>query len=140
MKKGDLDLAERKFRRALAARSGFIAAHENVAITLARKGNLHDAVAEFGSILVDRSDWPDAHYNLGLLQENDLTGTLQHLRKAVDLGPGCAEAHNSLGQAFEKQGKLDAAPAEFRETVSLNRQYTAVPDNLGDSLAERGED
>ena len=122
LKKGDLDLAERKFRRALAARSGFIAAHENVAITLAREGNLDDAVAEFGSILVDRSNWSDAHYNLGvgLLQENDLTGTLQRLQKAVELGPGYAEVYARAGIREARQaGRCAGGVSRGRELESV---------------------
>src|SRR2546425_1145194 len=71
---GDLGLAERKFRGALKAFPGLLEARENLAITLAREAKLDEAVAEFGGILADHANWPEAHYNLGLvlLQENDL--------------------------------------------------------------------
>lgn len=53
---GNLTLAENEFRGAVKASSGSPEARENLAITLAREGKLDEAVAEFGTILVDRPE------------------------------------------------------------------------------------
>ena len=47
-------------------------------------------------------------------------------RKAIELNPKYASAHNNLGHALKAQGKLDEAVASFRKAIELNPE-SALP-------------
>jgi len=134
---GDMDLAEREFRAALRAFPGFLEARENLAITLARKGRVGEAVAEFTEVLADRPNWAEAHYNLGLLQleAKNLNEALIHFGRAVELNPAYPEAHNNFGLALEQQGKIDEAIAEFRTAIEFNPHSTPNTQKHGTTSA-----
>ena len=45
------------------------------------------------------------------------------LRRALELKPDYAEAHNDLGNAFYEQGKLDEAVVRYRRALELKPDY-----------------
>ncbi len=53
--------------------------------------------------------------------------------------PGNARAHNNLGQALQRAGRLDAALASYRRALALQPRYPETHYNLGAALAGRGE-
>ncbi len=60
---------------------------------------------------------------------------VERLRKAAQLDPTSARAWDSLGLAFDMQGRMDQALAAFQRAVNLNRQQAHPspwpPHNLG---------
>ncbi|HET9113244.1 MAG TPA: tetratricopeptide repeat protein, partial [Burkholderiales bacterium] len=60
-------------------------------------------------------------------------------RRALDLKPDYAEAHNNLGSALQAQGKLDEAIASYRCAMMFNPESVEVHNNLGCALQESGE-
>ena len=53
------------------------------------------------------------------------------LRRALELKPDFAEAHNNLGLAFKDQGNLDQAVACYRRALELKPDFAEAHNNLG---------
>jgi WD40 repeat protein/tetratricopeptide (TPR) repeat protein len=74
----------------------------------------------------------------GLLRTKSPSDLLEH-RKAIELDPKSAYAHNNLGLALRDQGDLASAVAEFRKAIDLKPDYAEAHCNLGDALRRQGE-
>ncbi len=60
-------------------------------------------------------------------------------RKALELSPDDARAHNNLGVALTENGKIDEAIAEYRKSLELDAGSSQTHNNLGSALAEQGK-
>ena len=60
-------------------------------------------------------------------------------RRALELKPDYAEAHNNLGNALKDQGKLDEAVACYRRALELKPDYAEAHNNLGIALNDQGK-
>ena len=60
-------------------------------------------------------------------------------RRALELKPDYAEAHNNLGNALKDQGKLDEAVACYRRALELKPDFAEAHNNLGNALKEQGK-
>ena len=60
-------------------------------------------------------------------------------RRALQLQPDHAEAHNNLGNALQDQGKLDEAVACYRRALQLKPDFAEAHNNLGVALQEQGK-
>ena len=60
-------------------------------------------------------------------------------RRALELKPDYAEAHNNLGNALKEQGKLDEAVACYRRALELKPDYAEAHNNLGNALQGPGK-
>ena len=60
-------------------------------------------------------------------------------RRALELKPHLADAHNNLGLALQDQGKLDEAAACCRGALQLAPDLAAAHNNLGNVLTHRGD-
>jgi Flp pilus assembly protein TadD len=59
-------------------------------------------------------------------------------RKALDLDPELAAAHNNLGSALSDKGRLDEAIAEYSTALQLDPKIAASHNNLGNALKQKG--
>ena len=59
-------------------------------------------------------------------------------RRALELKPDFAEAHNNLGGAFKEQGRLEEADACFRRALELKPDYVEAHSNLGSVFKDQG--
>ena len=60
-------------------------------------------------------------------------------RRALELKPDFAEAHNNLGVALKEQGKLDEAVACYRRALELKPDFAEAHNNLGIALKDQGK-
>ena len=60
-------------------------------------------------------------------------------RKAVELNPEDARAHNNLGAALAETKKPEEALTEYRRSLELNDQSSQAHNNLGSVLAQQGK-
>lgn len=72
------------------------------------------------------------------LAKGDAEGAVRHLRRATELTPGYAWAHQNLGQAYRALGKTEAAEQAYRRALTLDPDYVAALVNLGTLLGEGG--
>ena len=77
-----------------------------------------------------------------LLSSGDAAGAEPHLREAVRLRPGSAEALNALGVALTQLGRpadAETALEAFRRAAIADPADAAIRNNLGNALAARGD-
>jgi tetratricopeptide (TPR) repeat protein len=60
-------------------------------------------------------------------------------RRALELKPDFAEAHNNLGAGLQEQAKLEEAVACYRRALELKPDYAEAHDNLGAALQGQGK-
>ncbi|RPJ53384.1 MAG: tetratricopeptide repeat protein [Acidobacteria bacterium] len=95
-----------------------------------------DAAECYEKALRLRPDYPDAHYNLGvlLLKAGRTTAAITHLQQVLRARPEDADAHNDLGSALFIEGRVREAAAEFKAALRLNPDHQNARENL--ELAE----
>src|ERR1700682_1032060 len=73
------------------------------------------------------------------LENGDAAGSLPLLRRAVELDPRSAPAHNYLGFALGRTGSVSQAISEFRRALELDPRYPDALYNLGTALMIDGQ-
>ena len=76
-----------------------------------------------------------AQYDEGQLDE-----AIASFRKAIELQPDYAGAHNNLGAALHDKGQLDEAIISYRKAIELQPDYAEAHNNLGVALREAGQE
>jgi tetratricopeptide (TPR) repeat protein len=69
----------------------------------------------------------------------ELEEAVRSARKAVELAPDDAAAHNGLGEVLQARGDLAGAAGEYRKAIALDPKYAAAHNNLGVVLNSRGD-
>jgi superkiller protein 3 len=69
-----------------------------------------------------------------LLKSGQYEASIPKWRKAVELGPSEAAAHNNLGVALAETGKIDEAIAHYNRALELSPRYPDAHNNLGEAL------
>jgi len=77
---GDVSAAESAFRQALAANPGNVEACNQLGILSRRAGNFEEARRFYEAALLHDPDYPDAHWNLGILYDQYLSNPQQALQ------------------------------------------------------------
>jgi tetratricopeptide (TPR) repeat protein len=77
--------------------------------------------------------------SLKLLGKGDTAGSLEWLRKAVDLDPDYMQAINNLGVRYLVAKRMDEAIAQFRRAIELDHYAPASYSNLAHALVIKGD-
>jgi Flp pilus assembly protein TadD len=82
----------------------------------------------------------EVHLQRGIayLQNGD-ERAVEELRRAVEVAPSSAEAHNWLGVAYASKVDLQDAISEFRQALRLDPNFSRGWTNLGSALARAGD-
>lgn len=106
--------------------------HNLLGTTLAARGNVEQAIAEFREALRLDSDSDAAHWNLGtaLTQVRQYDEAIDQLREAIRLAPRSPRIHNDLGVALALREQLDEAVDRFEEALRLEPEYIEARRNL----------
>jgi len=104
------------------------------------EGKLDPAIAHYQRALEFKSNFPEAHNNLGnaLYTAGRQDEAIAHYQRALDLAPQLDSPHNNLGFALLQQGQLDAALAQFQQALAINPGYTDAHNNLAYVLFQKG--
>jgi len=80
------------------------------------------------------------HYNLALayISIDQKEKAIEHLRKAIEIAPGFANAYNNLGVLVMKQGKYDEAIDNFMRALAYDENSAVAHNNLAFVLLKRG--
>lgn len=83
----------------------------------------------------------EARYRQGLedYQAGRRTEAIKEYRKALQVNPSSAEAHNDLGVALYDVGERAAAIEEYRRALQLKLDYAEAHNNLGVALLDAGQ-
>jgi tetratricopeptide (TPR) repeat protein len=105
-----------------------------------RTGQLTEAEETCRQILAGDSNCAPAWHCWGLvaMQRGNWSGAIQHIGRAVALHPGYAEAHSSLGNAYQRSGKLHLAYDSHRRAAELLPQSAEAQFNLGNAAHALG--
>ena len=127
------------YRHALEVTTDNSMMHLNLGSTLAAKGDIDAAIAEFQeSVAINRNNF-DAFNNLGLAYsgKGDLDAAIREYQQALLIKPEYPGGHNNLGVAFGKKGNLDAAILEFQEALQINPRFKDAQANLEFARAQK---
>jgi tetratricopeptide (TPR) repeat protein len=127
------------FRAALLLEPAQADISNDLAIALARRGRLDEAVECLGE-LVRRQPQPAACHNLGLLlaRQGRFEEAVQTFRQTLRLAPSNALAHHHLAQALTVMARFDSAIAAWREAVRLQPDLAEAWCQLGELLLQQG--
>lgn len=73
------------------------------------------------------------------LRRGDAATAVRELRRAVEVDPQSAPAHQSLASALALGGQVDEAVEHYRRALELDPQNATVAYNLGNLLRRRGK-
>ena len=135
-KKGRLDEAVTRFRKALEVKPDHAGAHNGLGVVLRSQGKLVEAIHHYRRALQIAPDHADAYCNLGLAfqLQGKLDEAIRSYREGLRLDPTVVEARNNLGGALAGQSQLEEAIRHFREVLRLKPDYADAQYNLGTAL------
>jgi tetratricopeptide (TPR) repeat protein len=141
---GDRSAARTPLEKAVALQPGFGVAQLNLGRLLLQSGELgaaaqHLEVATRG--LKEKDDAAEAQYLLGkdLGMRDDPQNAAAHLRKAVELNPGFAEAWSELGAEQQLLQNETAALQAYERATSLKPSDAIAQYRLGSELLQLGK-
>jgi predicted O-linked N-acetylglucosamine transferase (SPINDLY family) len=113
------------YRQILATQPANIDALNNLAVALKAIGQIEEAIACLNTAIAARPT-PELYYNLGNAQrilaqhgKLSLEDCADAYRRAIDLRPDYADAHNNLGLIRAEQGRHDEAIVHCRKAIAL---------------------
>ena len=117
------------------------AAHYNLASMLQLRGDMPEAVVQYGQALKIRPEDAVANNALGgaLLASGRADEAIPRLVQALKTRPDYFDAHYNLGNALAQRGDFQNAVAQFRAAVALSPLDANAQANLGSALAQVGE-
>lgn len=77
-------------------------------------------------------------YSSLLFQQDRIPEGLEHAKRAVELAPELAEAHNDLGVGLTRTGDPTAGIAEYQRAIALKPTDDEAENNWGVAEAQRG--
>jgi Tfp pilus assembly protein PilF len=90
--------------------------HHDLGVEALRAGRFPEALREFDAALAKDESFAEAHRGRGIVLDlgfGRMDEAEKAYRRAVAVRPGFSEAHNDLGQLLARDGRWEAAIAEF---------------------------
>jgi len=131
--KGQLELAVKKFEKAINLKSNYAEAHYNLGVSLAELGHTKKSIESYKNAINIKHEYPDAHNNLGniYLEMSEFKLSIDHFEWAVAFKPDFAEAYNNLGIAHRTIGNLEDAREKFKKALSIKPDYKVAANSIG---------
>jgi tetratricopeptide (TPR) repeat protein len=122
--------------RSLAIGGGAIAAIFAI-LTFQQALAYHDARTLWEDTIAKNPDCWMAENNLAvlLMNQKDFAAGETHARRSLALHANDPEAHNALGLALARQGRIDEAAAEYDEALRIEPRFVGAHVNWGTMLA-----
>ena len=89
---------------------------------LNEQGKLEEALSSFEKALTFRSDFSEAHNNLGnvLRELGRAEDAIASYRRALSLNPDYVRAYCNLGNVLREQGKVDEAIISYQHALQIS--------------------
>jgi Flp pilus assembly protein TadD len=125
--------AEGELTRAFELKPGYATAHEWYALLLGVRVKLDEAVSEMQTAY--NLDPLSPSVNNGLARvyhfRNDDRKALEQIKKTIELEPGYAEAHFTLGMTYIRLKDYKAAEKELKQAIDLSGRRPVMLGMLG---------
>jgi len=104
-------------------------------------GQLEEAISFFEQSLLLKSDYAEAHYNLGLtFQElNQISAAIDSYKMALKNNPNYPEALNNLGSLLKNSNRVDESIKCFQKAIEINPDFVSAWNNLGNAFKDLGQ-
>ncbi|MCY3023622.1 MAG: tetratricopeptide repeat protein, partial [Planctomycetota bacterium] len=138
-RRGDLQEAERHYRRAIELAPHRATLHNNLGNVLCDMGRMRDGIAAYEHAIAlekaadpTRGPSPEAIVNLELARiENRLVHErIEYLERAAQLEVSSAEAQNTLGCGYLLRGQREQALEAFRRAAAMDPRNVTAGVNL----------
>ena len=138
---GNLDVAVKKFERALTLKLNYAEVHYNLGVTLRELGQVEGAIKSYKNALSIKNEYPNAHYNLGnaLLSLKQYDEAIEHFQSAVIFNPKFAQAYNNLGLANKLLGKDFEAGINFDKALTFKPDFAEAANHRGVIFQNNGD-
>jgi serine/threonine-protein kinase len=139
--KGRLNRAIACFEEALRVNKDYAEPHYGLGNVWREQRHYDAAIAAYKEALRCKPDFGQAQNNLGLaLRDSGRPSqeSMKAFRKAIALDPTLPQPHYNLGDAFQKEGRLDEAIDAYRKAVALKGDVPDFHVSLGATLARKG--
>ena len=115
-------------------------AHDDLASTLARQGQVAAAIEQYQATLDINPDYADAHNNLGVLLagQGKTAEAIRHYQRALELKPNFAAVHNNWANALSVKGQTTEATEHYLQALQLKPQFGEAHNGLGALLLAQG--
>lgn len=100
----------------------------NLAVSLISLNRLDEAVAQLHEALSYNPQFPQAHYQLGLVLEKQrkFEEAIAPLQRAMELDPLYPEPHYALGRIYQRQGKREEAQEQIEKFKKLRKEPSSL--------------
>lgn len=132
--------AEALLRQVEAAAASSLALRVARANEMQRTGQLRQAAKIYLDVLAEYPRHFEASYMLGIacLRTGEPAAAETHLRRAVEINPRHAAAHNNHGNALRALRRLDDAHRSYSYAIALKPDFAEAFSNLGIVMSELG--
>ena len=105
-------------------------------------GQLNTAIIRFKKAIKLNSNYPEAHYNLGVTLRDlgHTKGAITSYKNALSKKNEYPDAHYNLGNAFFSLEKFDSAIEHFKSAIYFNPKHYQAYNNLGLIYKQLGDD
>jgi len=140
LEQGDLEGAERFFRRALDLDRNAVIAHANLIAVYGGLSRWSQAEAAYREAAVDPRNW-QAHFNYGILKMKQLEyQQAEHaFRLAIAANPDDVDSHVALGAALAKLNRTREAQEHYQRALALQPENPLANALWGEQVLESGK-
>lgn len=137
---GNLELAEKIFQDILRIEPENPDALHLLGLLAQQRGQTGMAIDLIRKAIHSASGHDVLFVSLGdaLKAEGHFDDALEAYDSALELNPGCADAHLGQGGIFRKQGRLDDAVSAYRQAIAASPTDAVAHCNLGFALQKQG--
>jgi Tfp pilus assembly protein PilF len=116
-------------------------AHFDLAVALANRGRLREAVQQYEEAVRLKEDFVEARMNLAncFARQHRPREAIDQLEATIRLSPSSAAAHFNLGNLLLRDGRVDASIQHYRQAVRLRAGFAGAHYNLGIALLKAGD-
>jgi uncharacterized protein (TIGR02466 family) len=126
------EIAITSYEQAVKSQPGFYEAIGNIGTIKQLQGKLEEAVTFFKKSLTIFED-ARGNYNIGGAYRNlgNLSLSIKHYRRAVEIGSGQAEFYSDLGDALWHDGNIQEANLFLRKAIEVDSSHPKANYQLG---------
>ncbi|HVP13024.1 MAG TPA: tetratricopeptide repeat protein [Phycisphaerae bacterium] len=116
--------------------------HFDLAVALASRGRLREAIQQYQEAIRIRPDYAEAHLNLAncLVRHRQSGEAIVHLKRVLEHRPDLPTAHYNLANILFRQGRLGEAIQHYAAATRVQPDFVRARHNLAVALLRQGKD